>query len=113
MRRDEEYLLDMLVAARKAVNFAEGLTYETFLLSELHQNAILKVLEIIGEAASCISSETKDACPDISWPEIVGLRNRIVHAYFRIDPAVVWNIVNSDVPALITQLSRIAPPEVE
>lgn len=58
MRHDDSYLLDMLVAAHKAARFAEGLTWERFLRSDLHQNAILKVLEIIGEAASRISADT-------------------------------------------------------
>lgn len=113
MRHDESYLLDMLVAARRAARFAEGLTYEGFLRSDLHQNGILKVLEIIGEAASRVSAETRTAHPDVPWPDIVGLRNRIVHAYFDVDLALVWNIVRNNVPGLITALERIAPPEAE
>ena len=113
MRQDDSYLLDMLVAARKAAQFAQGLTYESFLQSELHQNAILKVLEIIGEAASCISDAAKEVYPEIPWPNIVGLRNRIVHAYFEIDLGVVWNIINDDVPALIHILECIVPEEAE
>lgn len=113
MRHDDCYLLDMLVAAHKAARFAEGLTYERFLGSDLHQNAILKVLEIIGEAASRISADARTAHPEVPWPDIVGLRNRIVHAYFDVDLAVVWNIVRNDVPALITALERIAPLEAE
>ena len=70
-----------------------------------------KVIEIVGEAASRISDEKRQAHQEIPWSDIVGLRNRIVHAYFEIDLAVVWNIVNDDVPALIRQLEQIAPPE--
>ena len=54
---------------------------------------------------------TKDAHPEIPWPEIIGLRNRIVHVYFEIDLDIVWNIVNDDVPTLIRELERIAPPD--
>ena len=113
MRHDDNYLLDMLVAARKTVQFSKGLTYDSFLQSDLHQNAILKVLEIIGEAASRISNETKAAHPDVPWHNISGLRNRIVHAYFEIDLSVVWMIINDDVPVLIATLERFVPPEVE
>lgn len=112
MRHDESYLLDMLVAAHKAVQYTKGLTYDQFLQSGLHQDAVLKVLEIIGEAASRISEDTKTANPDVPWPKIVGLRNRIVHAYFAVDLGVVWSIVKNDVPVLITALERIGPPEV-
>ncbi len=111
MRQDDSYLLDMLVAARKAIRFSQNLTYEQFSHSDLHQNAIFKVLEIIGEAASRISEDTKAANPEMPWTNIVGLRNRIVHAYFEIDLDVVWKIVNDDVPALIHELERIAPSE--
>jgi len=113
MRQDDAYLLDMLVAARKAARFAQGLDYEKFTRSDLHQNAIFKVLEIIGEAASRISDDTREAHPEIPLADIVGLRNRIVHAYFEIDLTVVWNIVSEDIPELIRQLGRIAPPETE
>lgn len=111
MRRDDAYLLDMLVAARKALIFAAELTYRQFLRSDLHQNAILKVLEIVGEAASRVSEDTRQAHPEISWYQIVGLRNRIVHAYFEIDLDVVWRIVQEDLPELISQLEPLVPPE--
>ena len=113
MRRDDAYLLDMLVAARKALTFAAELTYPQFVRSDLHQNAILKVLEIVGEAASRIGEDTRQAHPEISWPQIVGLRNRIVHAYFEIDLDVVWRIVQEDLPELISQLEPLVPPESE
>ena len=113
MRHDDSYLLDMLLAARKAAKFAHGLTYERFIQSDLHQNAIFKVLEIIGEAASRISDATREAHPEIPWPNVVGLRNRIVHAYFEIELDVIWNIVTGDVPGLIAELERIAPQESE
>ena len=111
MRQDDSYLLDMLVAARKAVTFAADLTYAQFERSDLHQNAIFKVLEIVGEAASRISDSTQTAHPEIPWQEIVGLRNRVVHVYFEIDLSLVWQIVREDVPALIVQLERLVPPE--
>ena len=111
MRQDDSYLLDMLVAARKAVTFAAGLTFAEFQRSDLHQNAIFKVLEIVGEAASRISAATQAAHPEIPWQEIVGLRNRVVHVYFEIDLGLVWQIVREDVPALITQLEGLVPPE--
>ena len=70
MRQDDCYLLDMLVAARKAVLFAQGLTYEQFAQSDLHQNAIFKVLEIVGEAASRLSDNARSAHPEIPWSDV-------------------------------------------
>lgn len=111
MRQDETYLLDMLLAARKAAKFAQDLEYEQFERSDLHQNAIFKVLEIVGEAAARISDDTKDAHPEIPWSNVIGLRNRIVHAYFGLDLEIVWRIVNESVPELINKLEQIVPPE--
>ena len=75
MRGDEAYLLDMLVAAPKAVAFTAELTYPELTRSDL---AILKVPEVLGEAASRISDDSKVAHPEVPWHQIVGLRNRLV-----------------------------------
>ena len=85
MRHDDSYLIDMLQAARRAAAFTEDLTYPQFQHSDLHQHAVLKVLEIIGEAASRITTDTHRAHPQIPWRQIIGLRNRVVHGYFDID----------------------------
>lgn len=109
MRRDNAYLIDMLQAARKAAAFAADLTYFQFQHSDLHQNAILRVLEIIGEAASRITTDTHGAYPEIPWQQIIGLRNRVVHGYFDIDLNLIWQIVHQDIPALIDQLQDLPP----
>ncbi len=111
MRRDDAWLLDMLLAARRAVGFAAPLTFPEFEDDHLHQLAILKAVETIGEAASRISQETKARHPEIPWTEIIGLRNRLVHAYFAIQLDIVWQIVQDDLPPLIKQLEPLVPPE--
>ena len=112
MRRDDtSFLLDMLVAAREATAFARGLSFSGFAGDRRSQLAILKSVEIVGEAASRVSAETRDRNPDIPWREIVGMRNRLVHAYFEIDLRLVWDTVNADLPALVSQLEPLVPPE--
>ena len=96
MRSDDAYLADMLMAARRATTFSCGLTYSQFEQSELHQNAILNVLQVVGEGASCVRQATKDSHPEIPWIMISGLRNRIVHGYFAIDFEIIWRIVQDD-----------------
>ena len=113
MRRDDALLLDMLLAARRAVGSAAPLTFSEFEKDDLHQLAILKSVEIIGEAASRISEETKAKHPDIPWVEISGLRNRFVHAGFAIQFDVLWQTVQDDLPPLITQIEPLVPPEPE
>ena len=113
MRHDDSYLIDMLQAARKAAAFAADLTYPQFQVSDLHQNAIVKVLEIIGEAASPISTDTQHAYPHIPWRQIIGLRNRVVHGYFDIDLSLIWQIVHQDIPILLDQLQDLIPPDTD
>ena len=64
---------------------------------------MLKSVEIVGEAASRLSAETRERNPDIRWREVVGMRNRLVHACFDIDLRLVWDTVDGDLPALISQ----------
>ena len=111
MRRDDILLLDMLLAAREAVEFSEGLTVETFQRNRMAQLAILKAVEVVGEAASRIGVDTREEHPEIPWSEIVGMRNRLVHEYSNVNLARVWEAVGRDMPRLIRQLEGLVPPE--
>lgn len=111
MQRDEAYLVDMLLAARRAKRFCEGITWEEFETSELHQYAVVKALEVVGEAARLVSEETRSAHPQIPWRVIAGMRNRLIHEYFRIHLPTLWQTVQDDVPPLIAQLEPLAPPD--
>ncbi|MGD8626658.1 MAG: DUF86 domain-containing protein [Anaerolineae bacterium] len=113
MRRDDAYLLDILIAARRAIEFLADLTWEEFAASDLHQNAVVRTLEIIGEAASRVSQDTRDAHPNIPWPQMIGMRHRLIHEYFHVDLATVWDTVKNDLPPLIALLEPLIPPEDE
>ncbi len=111
MRRDEAYLLDMMLAARKALRHIDRLNWAEFESSELHQDAVLHSLEIIGEAARRVSQEFQDRHPEIPWKDMAGMRNRLVHEYFRINLAAVWDTVQNDLPDLIALVEPLIPPE--
>ena len=113
MQRDKAYLLDILIAARKALQFLEGMTWEAFVKSELHQNAIMRPLEIIGEAAGRVSQGTRDAHPEIPWEQMIGMRNRLIHEYFRVNLTTVWKTVQNDLPSLIEMVEPLIPPDDE
>jgi uncharacterized protein with HEPN domain len=70
--------------------------------------AIIRAIEVVGEAASKVSNETKNAAPDVPWIAIVGLRNRLIHGYFDIDTDVVWKTVTEEIPALLRSLKALA-----
>jgi uncharacterized protein with HEPN domain len=113
MRRDDAYLLDILIAARKALKFVEGIDQNEFEDNELVQNAVMRPLEIIGEASAKISKEFRKAHSEIPWREMVGLRNRLIHEYFRIDFGAVWDTIHKDLPKLIEIIDPLVPKEDE
>ncbi len=111
MERDPAYLLDMLNAARDIQSMTEGLTWEAFQQSKVHHYAVVKLIENIGEAARAISEDTKRAHPEIQWIPIIDMRNHLVHRYFRIDLALVWDVIQNHISPLIAQLQPLVPPE--
>ena len=113
MRRDDAYLLDVLLAARKVLAFVAGVSREEFERSDLHQNAVIRPLEIIGDAARQVSQQTRDARPEIPWEQMIGMRNRLIHEYFRVDVRRVWDTIQNDLPRLISLIEPLVPPEDE
>ena len=113
MQRDEALLLDILIAARRAVSFLEDMTWEGFERSELHQNAVMRPLEIVGEAARRVSQEMRDIHPEIPWDQMIGMRNRLIHEYFRVNLTTVWETVRDDLPPLIALIEPLVPPDRE
>ena len=73
--------------------------------------ALLKALEIIGEAAAGVGSDTQGKCPGIPWRDIIGMRNRLVHVYFDVDLDLVWDTIRTDLPPLIVELERVLDAE--
>ena len=111
MPRDEAYLLDILLAARRAIEHASKTNWDEFQKNTLYQDAIVRTIEIIGEAAARISDETKTAHTEIPWKEIIGMRNRLIHEYLDVDVQKVWKTVKEDIPPLIKKIQPLVPPE--
>jgi uncharacterized protein with HEPN domain len=111
-RRDDlGRLRDMLSHARMAVRFTEGRTQRDLETDAMLGLACLRALEIVGEAASRISPEFRNAHPEFSWREMIAMRNRLIHAYADVDSAVIWSIIAKELPPLIAALERLVPPE--
>lgn len=105
--QDRIRLRHMLDAAQKIVAFTEGLSPASFHADEKLQLAIVRLLEITGEAANGISDEFQEDHPEISWGRITATRNRLIHGYFDIDLEIVWKIVTENVPPLCRHLQAI------
>ena len=111
MWRDDAYVLDMLLASRKVQRFTKGLAWEHFERDEIVQNAVMRQIQIIGEAARKVSPEYQESHPEVPWRDIIGMRNRLVHEYFRILPARVWHVVEKHIAELVQLLEPLVPPE--
>lgn len=111
MWRDDAYLLDMLNAARKIQSFTQGMNEDEFRKSELHQQAVMRLIQIIGEAARKTSEDYKQLHPEIAWVQISGMRNYLIHEYFRINMDTVWQVIQVHIPALIAHLEPLVPPD--
>jgi uncharacterized protein with HEPN domain len=107
--RDAALLLDMLLAARDARTFIEGLDEAAFVASRLHQNAVIRSLEIVGEAAGKVSAATKTTHPEIPWREITGMRHRLIHGYGDVRLDLVWAVVRDRLDPLIVSLPHFVP----
>lgn len=86
MWRDDAYLLDMLLAARKVQNFTRRVDLEQFKKDELRQDAVMRQIQIIGEAVRKVSLQYQRKHPEIPWQGIIGIRNRLIYEYFHIIP---------------------------
>ena len=91
MRPDDACPLDMLLAASEVVEFSSGRTFAEFERDRIAHLAIPKAVEIVGEAASRVSADTQEAHPEIPWPKTIGMRNRLVHAYFEVNLERAWD----------------------
>lgn len=108
---DAERLRHMLDAAAEALTFVEDKTREELRTSRLLVLALTRQLEIIGEAAGRVSPGCRECIPGIPWATVVGIRNRLIHAYFDVDLDVVWSTVTADLPELVRVLREVVPDE--
>lgn len=110
--RDEVRLRDMLDAARRARAFVENKTRDDLEKDNMLLGfAVVRAIEIVGEAAGKVTPETRAALPEIRWPDIIGMRNRIVHDYTNVDYSIVWKVAEEDLPGLIVTLEKLFPDQ--
>ena len=107
MQRDRITLEDIREALRRILSFTIGLTQESFLNDEKTQAAVVRQLEIIGEAAKRLSPEFRDAHPSFPWREMAGMRDKLIHGYDEVDLELVWQTVVKDVSKLATEFEML------
>ena len=107
MQRDKAYILDILEAARLAVEYIGDRSKDEFLKDIQCQDAVVRRFGIIGEAARRISDELKSTHPEIPWNEMIGMRNVMIHEYDDVDMVIVWDTVKKDIPSLISTIEKV------
>ena len=99
-----EHILDSIAAIE---SFSKNMKKEKLISSRLKQSAIVREIEIIGEAVKNISKNLKNKHPEIEWKEIVGTRDKMIHHYFGVDLNIIWNIIKINIPDLKEKIAKI------
>lgn len=106
-----DYLRDILDAIMKAQQFIEGMDFSSFSTDDKTAFAVVRALEIIGEATKKIPEAVREIYPDLPWREMAGLRDKLAHDYFGVNLDVVWKTVTDDLPTLKSGIASVLEAE--
>ena len=107
LKQPDVYLNDMTGALEKISRYTSKMSYESFIKDELIQDATIRNLEILGEAAKKIPEEIKLAYPKVEWKKVAGLRDILIHDYSSTDMTIIWDVVQNKLPILDKELRNI------
>jgi uncharacterized protein with HEPN domain len=102
-----DYLTDIVQAATKATGFVRGMTFEQFESDDRTLFAVVRALEIVGEAAKRIPGSMRTQHPSVPWSSMAGMRDKLIHEYFGVNQKVVWKTVTEDLPPIIPVLQQV------
>ncbi|CAB3288023.1 conserved protein of unknown function [Methanocaldococcus lauensis] len=106
-RGDKEILMDILEAIQRIKNYTDGMDYETFLLDTKTQDAVIRNIEIIGEAVKLLSPQIKEKYKNIPWKNIAGMRDKLIHFYFGVNIDIVWDVAKNKILELEELINEI------
>lgn len=104
MHNDRITLTQIIEHTKEAIEYTRNVTIDDLSQNRLLELALIRLLEIIGEAAKRLSQDTRNLYPEIPWSEVIGLRNRLIHGYDRVDRSILWNTIQHDLPVLLQVL---------
>lgn len=107
------YLDDIDEAAARVERYVAGLDYPAFIADEMRVDAVVRNLEMIGEAVKHVPEETRDRYPDVPWRQIAGLRDILTHQYFAVNLPIIWDVVQHEVAPLRATVEAIRQAEQE
>lgn len=107
-RRDADLIQDILESINRINTYTENISFQEFSDDFKSQDAVIRNLEILGEAVKLLSTETKEKYAQIPWKEMTGTRDRLIHDYFGVNIDIVWDIIKNELPQLIPVLNKIS-----
>jgi len=102
-----DYVLDILSSIDEVIEFVEGLNFEGFVKDRKTVNAVIRSLEVMGEAVKKIPVEVRDRYPNIPWKHIAGMRDKLIHEYHGVDLEIVWKVIKEEIPPLRPAFERV------
>jgi len=106
-RKQDLYITDIVESAKKIFKYVNGLTFEEFKKDSRTFDAVIRNLEVMGEAAYNMPDVLKNQYPGIPWADISDMRNKLIHEYFGVDPSIIWKTIQEDLPVLVKRIEEI------
>ncbi len=107
IRRQSLYLHDIKNAIESILDFTSGMTFESFKADDKTFSAVIRKIEIIGEAAKSIMPDIQASNPDIPWSVLARMRDKLIHGYFGVDADVIWKTIREDLPVILPTISEL------
>lgn len=102
-----DYINDLVEACEDILAFTKGMSYSDFADDKKTVNAVIRSLEVIGEATKKLPTSLKDSHPDVPWKQMAGMRDKLIHEYFGIDQQMVWQAVEKHIPEILPWIKEI------
>jgi uncharacterized protein with HEPN domain len=106
-RELQDYINDLTEACEDILSFTKGMSYSEFVDDRKTVNAVIRSLEVIGEATKNLPLSFRDAHPDIPWKQMAGMRDKLIHAYFGVDKQMVWQAIEKHIPNIFSLIKNL------